>query len=51
MTSLDPTVALPAPADVDVELTMNGLAWDLHLELLRDVGFLDESAAVGADLG
>jgi hypothetical protein len=30
-------VALPALPDVDVELPVNGLSRDLHLELLGDV--------------
>src|SRR5262249_55584222 len=51
MPSLDPTVALPAPADVDVELAVDGLARDLDLELLGDVGLVEGAAAVGAGVG
>src|SRR6516162_6803228 len=36
MTPLNPAVALAAPADVDVELPMDGLSRDLDLELLGD---------------
>jgi hypothetical protein len=51
MPSLDPAVALTAPADVDVELPVNGLARDLDLELLGDIGLVEGAAAVGADVG
>jgi hypothetical protein len=51
MASLNPTVALTALADVDVELPVNGLARDLDLELLGDMGFVERAAAVGADAG
>jgi hypothetical protein len=44
-------VALTAPADVDVELAVNGLARDLDLELLGDVGLVEEAAAIGAGVG
>ena len=49
--SLNPTLALATPADVDVELPVNGLARDLDLELLGDVSLVEGAAAVGADLG
>jgi hypothetical protein len=49
MASLNSAAALTALADVDVELAVDGLAWDLHLKLLGDVGFVEESAAVRAD--
>ena len=49
--SLNPPVALTALANVDVELAVNGLARDLHLELLGDVDFVERSAAFGADVG
>src|SRR5262249_2827410 len=49
--ALGPEVALPAPADVDVELAVDGLARDLDLELLGDVGLVEGAAAVGADVG
>jgi hypothetical protein len=48
---LNPTVALTTLADVDVELAVNGLARDLHLELLSEVSFVQRSAAVGAAVG
>jgi hypothetical protein len=48
MASLDPAAAPAALADVDVELPVNGLAGDLDLVLLSDVGFVEGSAAVGA---
>jgi hypothetical protein len=48
MAPLDPAVALAAPADVDVELPVDGLARDLDLELLGDVSFVERPAAVGA---
>jgi uncharacterized protein (TIGR03067 family) len=51
MASLNPTVALTALADVDVELPVNGLARDLDLELLGDVGLVQGAAASGADVG
>jgi hypothetical protein len=51
MPSLHPTVALTALADVDVEVPVDGLAWDLDLELLGDVSFVEGSAAVRADVG
>jgi hypothetical protein len=46
MAPLNPAVALTAPADVDVELAVNGLARDLDLELLGDVGFVEGATAV-----
>jgi hypothetical protein len=48
MAPLDPTAALAAPADVNVELPVDGLARDLDLELLSDVGLVERPAAVGA---
>jgi hypothetical protein len=50
MASLHPTPALTALADVDVELPVDGLARDLHLELLGDMGFVEGAAAVGAEV-
>jgi hypothetical protein len=47
MASLNPAVALTALADVNVELAVDGLARNFHLELLSDMGFVEESAAVG----
>jgi hypothetical protein len=51
MAPLNAAVALPALADVDVELPVDGLARDLDLELLRDAGFVERAAAVGAGVG
>src|SRR5262249_42411516 len=51
MASLNATLALTTPADVDVELPVDGLARDLELELLSDVGFVKQAAAVRADFG
>jgi hypothetical protein len=51
MASLNPPEALTALADVDVELSVDRLAWDLHLELLGDMGFVEEAATIGTDLG
>src|SRR5437660_1178124 len=45
MAPLNPTAALPAPADVDVELPVDGLARDLDLVLLGDVGLVQWAAA------
>src|SRR6516162_10712418 len=51
MAPLHAAVALTAPADVDVELPMNGLTRDFYLKLLGDVGLVEGAAAVGADVG
>jgi hypothetical protein len=51
MAPLNPTAAMPAPADVDVELPVDGPAGDLDLELLGDVGLVERAAAVGAGVG
>jgi hypothetical protein len=51
MTPLHAATALAARTDVAVELPMNGLARDLHLELLGDVRFGERATAVGAHLG
>jgi hypothetical protein len=51
MAALNSAAALTALADMDVELAVNGLAWNLHLKLLSDVGFVEGSAAVRTDLG
>ena len=44
-------MAPPAPADVDVELAVNGLARDLDLVLVVEVGLVEGAAAVGAGIG
>ena len=51
MASLNPAVALTALADVDVELSVDRLARNLHLELLSNVGFVEWAAAIRADIG
>src|SRR6516162_9065241 len=51
MAPLHAAVALTAPADVDVELPMNGLTRDFYLKLLGDVGLVEGAAAIGADVG
>lgn len=51
MASLNAAAALAAPADVDVELSVDGLARDLDLELLGNMGFVEGAAAVGAGVG
>ena len=48
MASLNAAIAPPALADVDVELPVNGLTRNLHLELLSDVGFIEWAATIGA---
>ena len=50
MASLNAALALTALANMDVELTVNGLARNLHLELLSDVGFVEGAAAVRAGI-
>jgi hypothetical protein len=49
MASLNSAAALTALANVDVELPVDRLARNLALELLGDVGFVEEAAAVRAD--
>src|SRR5262249_46380030 len=44
-------MALTPLADMNVELSVNWLAWDLHLELLGDVRFVEGAAAVRAGVG
>jgi hypothetical protein len=51
MAPLNAPVAPAAPADVDVELPVEGLARDLDLELPGDVGFVELSATAGAVVG
>src|SRR5262249_38278939 len=51
MATLDPSVALTPLADVEVELPVDGLAGDFHLELLGDVGLVEQATAVGAGTG
>ena len=48
MAPLNPPVALLALPDVDVELPVDRLTRDLHLELLGHVRFVERAAAVGA---
>lgn len=51
MSSLNAAVALTALPNMNVELPMDGLARNLHLELLSDMGFVEGSVAIGADAG
>ena len=51
MAPLNAAAALAAPADVDVEPPVDGLARDLDLVLLGEVGFVERAAAVGAGVG
>ena len=51
MPALQAAATLPATADMNVELPMDRLAGDLHLVLLIDVGLIDRTAAIGADIG
>ena len=51
MASLNPAVTLTALADVDVELSVDGFAWDLNLELLGNVGLVQGTAAARASVG
>ena len=51
MAALDSAAALPTVADVDVELAVDRLSWDLDLILLIDMGFVDLAAAVRASIG
>jgi hypothetical protein len=51
MTTLNGSVTPPTTADVDVELAVDRLSWDLNLILLIDVGFVELAAAVGASIG
>src|SRR5262249_27424852 len=51
MTTLNPSAALAALADVDVELAVDGLARDLHLGLLGYTSFIDWAAAIRARVG
>jgi hypothetical protein len=48
MAPLDPSAALATPADVDIELPVDGLSGDFDLELLGDVYRVKRAAAVGA---
>jgi hypothetical protein len=50
MASLNPTVAVTALPDVDVELPVNGLTRDLDLELLGHMRFVGPAAAIGAEI-
>jgi hypothetical protein len=50
MPTLDSAVAPPTTADVDIELAVDRLSWDLDLILLIDVGFVDLAAAVRAGI-
>jgi len=47
---LNAVLALTALADVDVERAVNGLAWDLDLELLGNAGFVQGADIVRANV-
>jgi hypothetical protein len=49
--ALNAPVAPPTTADVNVELAVDRLSWDLDLILLSDMGWLDRTPAVRADIG
>jgi hypothetical protein len=51
MASLNAAGALTALANVDVELAVNGLARDVDLKLLGDVGFVEGATTIGANVG
>ena len=51
MAPLNPAASPTALSDMNVELTVDGFARDLDLELLGDMGFLEWTAAVGAGVG
>ena len=48
MSPLNTAMALTALADVDVELPVDRLTRDLHLELLGHMRFVERATAVGA---
>jgi hypothetical protein len=50
MASLNAAAALTALADVNVELPVNGLARNLHLELMSNVGFVEKTATLRAGI-
>jgi hypothetical protein len=50
MASLNAALTLTALTDMNVELAMDRLAWHLYLELLGDICFVEEAAAVGTAL-
>src|SRR6516225_12478523 len=50
MAALDSAATLLTTADVDVELAVDWLSWDLDLILLIDVSLFDRAAAVGAGI-
>jgi len=50
MASLNSAATPTALANVDVELPVNGLAWNLDLELLCDVGFVKGTATLRAGI-
>jgi hypothetical protein len=51
MPPLNAPPALAALADVDVELSVDGLARNLDLELLGDMGLVQRATAIGTDVG
>src|SRR5271154_1167566 len=51
MATLDAAVTVPALADMNVELPMDGPPGDLDLELLGQLRLVQRTAAVGAGVG
>lgn len=51
MASLNAALTVTALPDVDAELAMNRLAWDLDLELLGDVGLVHGATTIRAHVG
>lgn len=51
MPALNASLALPTTADVDMELAVDRLSWDLDLILLIDMRWFDLTSAVGAGMG
>ena len=51
MSALNAPMTLPTTADVDVELAVDRLSWDLDLILVIDMGWLDRTPTVGAGIG
>ncbi|HEY7327729.1 MAG TPA: hypothetical protein VH592_08820 [Gemmataceae bacterium] len=50
MPPLNAPVALLTKADVDVELTVDWLSWDLDLLLLIDMCLFDRATTIGAGI-
>ena len=50
MPPLNALLALEAASDMNIETAMNGTTRNLYLKLMSDMGFLDGTAAVWADI-